>query len=153
MKLVLSLTFGFVFGVGLALSGMTDTLKVQAFLDIAGQWDASLLFVLSGALVTALFGFPWILKRKRPLVDSHFYLPTRIRIDLPLVSGAILFGIGWSLVGYCPGPAIASLGYFHNESLIFVTALFFGSYLASASSKILSSSTTELHKKPLTQQS
>ncbi|HET7792776.1 MAG TPA: DUF6691 family protein [Rhizobacter sp.] len=117
---------GTVFGVGLSWSQMTDPHKVLAFLDIAGRWDASLLFVIGGAVAVAFAGYRLVLRRKGPLFDDAFHLNFETAIDTPLLAGAALFGIGWGLAGYCPGPAIASLGFGNTEMLWFLPALVAG---------------------------
>jgi uncharacterized membrane protein YedE/YeeE len=117
---------GTVFGVGLAVAQMTDPRKVLGFLDIAGAWDASLLFVMGGGAALAMAGYFLVLKRPAPVWDAAFHLPTRTAIDRPLLIGSALFGIGWGLAGYCPGPAISSLGLGHAEALWFLPALFAG---------------------------
>ncbi len=130
MKNLIAIISGLVFGVGLAASGMTDTSKVQGFLDIFGAWDGSLLFVLGGALGTTLITFRFLLKRKAPLLADKFLLPIKTTIDKPLVIGAMIFGIGWALVGYCPGPAFAALAYLQWQTLVFVATMLAGAYLA-----------------------
>ena len=124
-----ALVAGLVFGVGLALAQMTDPRKVLGFLDLAGAWDASLLFVLGGAVLLAGVGFRFVLKRRAPLLAERFQLPTATAIDRPLLLGSALFGVGWGLAGYCPGPAIASLGFGNAEALWIVPALFAGAAL------------------------
>jgi uncharacterized membrane protein YedE/YeeE len=124
-----ALLAGLVFGLGLAIAGMTDPLKVLAFLDVAGAWDPSLLLVLGSAVAVALIGFRLVLRRPRPLLEARFDLPTATAIDRPLLLGALLFGIGWGVSGYCPGPAIASLAFANPESLVFLPALVLGSWL------------------------
>jgi uncharacterized membrane protein YedE/YeeE len=101
---------GLVFGLGLAISGMTDPARVLGFLDVAGAWDPTLMFVLGGAVVTTFIGYRLVFKRSVPLLGGVFQLPTKQALDGKLLGGAALFGIGWGLSGYCPGPAIASLG-------------------------------------------
>lgn len=112
-----ALLSGTVFGLGLAVAQMTDPRKVLDFLDIAGQWDASLLFVLGAA--TGLYGVAhfFIKKRAAPLLDVQFFWPLQTAVDARLVGGAALFGVGWGLAGYCPGPAVASLGFGNPEAL------------------------------------
>jgi hypothetical protein len=124
-----ALLAGTVFGVGLALAQMTDPLKVLGFLDLAGAWDASLLFVLGGAVVLATAGYRVVLRRRAPLLDERFHLPTATAIDRPLLLGSALFGIGWGLAGYCPGPAVASLGFGNPEALWVAPALLAGAAL------------------------
>jgi hypothetical protein len=118
-----------VFGAGLAIAQMIDPRKVLGFLDVAGAWDASLLFVLGGAVVLAGVGFRIVFRRTAPLWDDSFHLPTAKAIDRPLLLGSALFGIGWGLAGYCPGPAIGSLAYGNGEALWFVPALAAGAAL------------------------
>ncbi|NNE58785.1 MAG: YeeE/YedE family protein [Hellea sp.] len=99
---------GGVFGAGLLISQMTNPSKVIGFLDFFGNWDPSLGFVMVGALITTFFGYRWVLKKPAPAFHTTFHLPTSKDIDLSLVSGAALFGIGWGLSGLCPGPAVAA---------------------------------------------
>ena len=120
---------GVVFGLGLSLAQMTNPDRVLNFLDIAGSWDASLLFVLGGAVVLSAIAFHFILKRKAPVWDSTFHLPLARAIDRPLVLGSALFGIGWGLSGYCPGPAIASIGFGNPEALWVVPSIIAGAAL------------------------
>ncbi|WP_346799086.1 DUF6691 family protein [Halomonas sp. Bachu 37] len=110
MRTVMGYIAGLLFGLGLALAGMTDPARVVGFLDIAGAWDPTLMFVLGGAVVTTFIGYRLVFRRTRPLFDEAFQLPTRRDLDAKLLGGAALFGIGWGLSGYCPGPAIASVG-------------------------------------------
>ena len=117
---------GLLFGLGLVISRMIDPAKVQAFLDIAGNWDPSLAFVMLGAIVVAAIGFRFTNARGHPVLDRDFRMPTKIVVDRPLVLGATLFGIGWGLVGYCPGPALTSLLLGRGETLIFVVAMLAG---------------------------
>jgi hypothetical protein len=121
-----SLIAGTVFGFGLALAQMTDPGKVLAFLDVTGLWDPSLVLVLGGAVILSAASFRWVLSKPAPLLDDKFHLPESRRIDFKLVSGAALFGIGWGLAGYCPGPAVASLGFGNPEALWVVPSLVFG---------------------------
>jgi uncharacterized membrane protein YedE/YeeE len=121
-----ALLCGTVFGIGLAVAQMTDPRKVLDFLDVAGAWDASLMFVMGGGATLALVGYFRVLKRPAPVLDVAFYLPTRTAIDRPLLVGSALFGIGWGLAGYCPGPAISSLGLGNAEALWLLPAMFAG---------------------------
>ena len=121
---------GLLFGAGLIVSGMTDPGNVQGFLDIAGDWRPELMGVLgTGVLVASLM---FLLARKRgvPLAAPHFNWPTRRDLDLPLVGGSALFGAGWALAGYCPGPALTSLGALSPEAWLFVPAMAAGMWLA-----------------------
>ncbi|NOG31655.1 YeeE/YedE family protein [Halomonas sp. TBZ9] len=110
MKMVMGYVAGLLFGLGLAISGMTDPARVLGFLDIAGAWDPTLMFVLGGAVVTSFVGYRLVFKQNAPLFGERFQLPTKQDLDSKLLGGAALFGIGWGLSGYCPGPAIASIG-------------------------------------------
>ena len=125
-----ALLSGLLFGAGLALSQMVDPNKVLGFLDVAGMpagaWDPSLAFVMIGALAVTAPGYWLVLRRKAPFAAASFQLPTRKDIDAPLVGGAAVFGIGWGLAGYCPGPAIASLAFGRLESAVFVLAMLAG---------------------------
>jgi uncharacterized membrane protein YedE/YeeE len=114
---------------------MVDPAKVLAFLDFAGRWDPSLLLVMLGALTAALPGFRVALRRPSPLLGGRFVLPTSTAIDRRLIGGAVLFGVGWGLVGFCPGPAIASLVLGLRESLAFVAAMFAGAWLSRLASR------------------
>lgn len=100
---------GVVFGLGLWVSGMTDPQRIIGFLDVTGAWDPSLLFVMGSALAVAFVGFRFLAERERPVLAERFELPTSTRVDLPLIVGAVLFGAGWGISGYCPGPALASM--------------------------------------------
>ena len=120
---------GLVFGLGLALSEMTHAGKVLGFLDVAGAWDPSLLLVLGGAVAVTAVAFRFVLRRPAPLLADRFHLPATNRIDLPLVAGAAIFGVGWGISGYCPGPGIALLAAPSWETWIFLPALFLGALL------------------------
>ncbi|WP_428355226.1 DUF6691 family protein [Methyloprofundus sp.] len=121
-----ALLAGIIFGLGLALSQMIDPNKVLNFLDVTGNWDPSLAFVMMGALAVTMLSFRFILKRSAPLLDSSFHVSRQTIIDRPLLLGATLFGIGWGMSGYCPGPAVASLGLFSVEAIVMVIAIYAG---------------------------
>jgi len=123
-----TLLSGLLFGLGLAISEMVNPQKVLGFLDVSGSWDPSLMFVLGGALFVSVVTFRPITRMAKPVFDVDFRLPTSTAIDMKLIGGATLFGIGWGLVGYCPGPAIASLAYSQIESGIFLGAMVLGLY-------------------------
>lgn len=123
---VIALIAGIVFGIGLSLAHMIDPDKVLNFLDVAGHWDPSLLLVMVGALSTAFIAFRLILKHPKPVWAETFDLPKKRAIDLKLVTGAAIFGIGWGISGYCPGPAVTGLGLFSLESVIMVLAIYVG---------------------------
>ena len=127
--LVSALVAGALFGLGLAMSGMTDARIVLGFLDVAGAFDPTLMFVLAGAVATTALLFTPILRRGHPLLACAFQVSNLKHIDAPLLTGAALFGIGWGIAGYCPGPALAGLGAGSLESLWFVPAMLAGSLL------------------------
>jgi len=137
MKNLAALACGILFGLGLALSGMTDTQKVISFLDIFGQWAPDLAFVMGGAVLVTIIGYRIVLKSDRPLFDKDFHLPTRTIVDNRLIVGAIIFGTGWGLYGYCPGPAIASLTYLNLNSFIFLAAMLCGMLVVPRQHKLL----------------
>ncbi|NKQ09060.1 YeeE/YedE family protein [Pseudomonas sp. SST3] len=126
MKLLSAFVAGLVFGLGLLLSGMADPSKVIAFLDLAGAWDPSLAFVMGGAIIVASIGFFFASKRSRAVLGDVMRMPTATRIDRRLVLGSLVFGAGWGLAGYCPGPVVASLLSGRSEPLIFVIAMLAG---------------------------
>ncbi|KKL60053.1 hypothetical protein LCGC14_2209180 [marine sediment metagenome] len=126
MKLVTSLAAGLIFGLGLILSGMADPAKVLNFLDIAGSWDPSLAFVMGGAIAVTMPGYAWVTRRRSPLLADKFQLPTRTDLEPRLILGASIFGIGWGLGGFCPGPALTALPMAATGTLIFVPFLLVG---------------------------
>lgn len=121
---------GALFGFGLLISGMTEPGNVQGFLDLAGAWRPQLLAVLGSAVVVAGVLFAWARRRAAPLLASSFQWPTRKDIDARLVVGSAVFGIGWALAGYCPGPAVTALGSLSVEAWVFVPAMAAGAWLA-----------------------
>jgi uncharacterized protein len=126
MQILLALISGVVFGAGLAISGMINPAKVLNFFDIAGSWDPSLAFVMAGALAISLPGY-WLARRRpAPICSPRYFLPTKSEIDLRLIGGAALFGLGWGLSGFCPGPAIASLTTLSVTPVIFLAAMAVG---------------------------
>lgn len=125
-----ALIAGVVFGIGMAVSGMTNTTRVQGFLDVFGAWDPTLAFVMGAGLVVTTLGYRLVFRRPAPLFADVFSLPTRTDIDARLLLGAAIFGIGWGLVGYCPGPALAGLSYGYPQTLAFVPAMIAGLLLA-----------------------
>ena len=131
---VIALAAGLIFAAGLTLGGMTDPRKVQGFLDIggifAGRWDPSLAFVMGGALLVSLIAFASVKTKETPWANAKFELPTRRDIDARLVIGAILFGTGWGIAGFCPGPAFASLLTGGADVLYFVVAMLAGMLVA-----------------------
>ncbi len=125
----LALICGGLFGAGLALSGMTDPANIIGFLDITGRWNPQLVFVLVAAVGTAIVGFRLLHTRSRPFFASKFHWPEASFIGGRLISGAVIFGIGWGLYGYCPGPALASLVYGQSHTVIFVVSMLAGMQL------------------------
>ena len=126
MRVAAQFLAGLLFGLGLVVSGMADPAKVLNFLDLFGSWDPSLAFVLAGATGTTLVGYRLVLARHRPLLAPSFQLPTATRIDVRLLTGAAIFGVGWGLAGLCPGPAITSLALGAPGTLAFVPAMLVG---------------------------
>lgn len=127
MKLfITALSAGLLFGVGLIVSEMGNPAKVLGFLDLAGRWDPSLAFVMGGAVMVGLTAFPFAAKMQISLLGAPLRLPTVTRIDRRLVLGALTFGAGWGLAGYCPGPALASLAYGGLKPLVFCVAMLGG---------------------------
>jgi uncharacterized membrane protein YedE/YeeE len=126
MPLVSAFVAGILFGTGLILSGMTNPAKVLAFLDLAGRWDPSLAFVMVGAILVAAVGFRFAGARGRSLSGGKLHLPGAVGIDRRLLLGSLTFGVGWGLVGYCPGPALAALAVGGRPTLMFVAAMIAG---------------------------
>lgn len=126
MQVLAALACGIVFGAGLALGGMTNPAKVLAFLDVAGAWDATLGFVMAGALAVNAAAYAMTRRRARPLLADAFAPPARRELDAPLLGGAALFGVGWGMVGLCPGPALASLARGRPEVFVFIAAMVAG---------------------------
>lgn len=124
--MLLSLLSGLVFGVGLILSGMANPAKVLGFLDLAGAWDPSLAFVMAGAIAIGAIGFALARRRAASLLGLPMRFPTATHIDARLVVGGLLFGIGWGLAGFCPGPALVAFGMGESKALVFVAAMLAG---------------------------
>jgi len=126
MTFIASLLAGLVFGLGLIVSGMANPAKVLGFLDLAGPWDPSLAFVMAGAIGVGLVAFRVARRRTRSYLGAEMKLPTSRRIDRRLLAGSALFGIGWGIAGFCPGPALVSLGIGGPKALVFVLAMLAG---------------------------
>ena len=124
-----SFLVGFIFALGLGLAGMTQPQKVIGFLDVMGQWDPSLAFVMLGAIPVHYFSHLFLRGRKSPLFDMQFHMPTRKDITPSLIIGGALFGLGWGIGGFCPGPALTSVGSLKPSVLIFVLAMTAGMFL------------------------
>ena len=126
MRALFAFVAGLVFGIGLLLSGMADPAKVLGFLDLAGAWDPSLMFVMAGAVGVGVVAFAAARRRTRSLLGEPMQLPTSTAVDRRLVAGALLFGAGWGLAGFCPGPAIVALGLGEAKAVVFVAAMLAG---------------------------
>ena len=126
MMVFTSLLAGLVFGVGLIVSGMANPAKVLGFLDLAGAWDPSLALVMGGAVGVGLLAFAVAKRRRLSLLGAEMRLPTARQIDRRLVGGGLLFGIGWGVAGFCPGPALTALGMGEVKALVFVAAMLAG---------------------------
>jgi uncharacterized membrane protein YedE/YeeE len=129
LRIFSSLVVGVIFGIGLTVSEMINPARVIGFLDITGRWDPTLAFVMAGALAVTLPLFRFILRRPRPLLDHQFYLAAKSEIDRPLIIGAAIFGIGWGLAGFCPGPAFAGLASANPGVFLFVASMIAGQWL------------------------
>jgi uncharacterized membrane protein YedE/YeeE len=129
MLTLTALLTGLVFGLGLIVSGMADPAKVLSFLDLAGHWDPSLAFVMAGAIVVGLVAFALASRRTVSLLGAEMKLPTSRKIDRRLVAGSTLFGIGWGIAGFCPGPALTALGMGEAKAVVFVVAMLAGMLL------------------------
>jgi uncharacterized protein len=123
---LISFLCGAVFAIGLGISGMTQPGKVTAFLDFTGNWDPSLLFVMVGAILVYFIGFRLVVKKPKPIFTGAFQIPTLRKVDRPLALGSAIFGVGWGLAGFCPGPALTSVVTLRSENLFFVVAMFLG---------------------------
>ena len=121
-----ALIAGTIFGLGLGISGMANPDKVINFLNILGHWDPSLIFVLGGGVLVTFLGFRLIFTRERPLLDDDFFVPTNKIIDKKLIIGSSMFGAGWGMTGFCPGPAISGLAFGVIEPVIFVASMLVG---------------------------
>lgn len=126
LRILTALAAGLLFGLGLAISGLLNPAKVKAFLDITGAWDPSLIFVLGAGVVVAFIGYRLAFAINKPFFDDQLHLPTKTRIDRPLIIGSAIFGVGWGLAGFCPGPAIASLSLGLLPAVIFAVAMLIG---------------------------
>ena len=128
---------GLIFGIGLLVSGMADPGKVKGFLDLAGAWDPSLAFVMAGAILVGFVAFQTAGRRARSFLGTAMQLPTAEDIDLRLVGGSIVFGVGWGLAGFCPGPALVAFGAGHEQAAIFVAAMLGGMLIYKAADRLM----------------
>jgi uncharacterized membrane protein YedE/YeeE len=126
LRMIVALFSGTLFGLGLTISGMVDPQKVIGFLDVAGNWNPTLAFVMGGALLVAIPAFRLIFKRSHPVLQGEFEVPTKKELDASLLGGAALFGIGWGLSGFCPGPAVTALASGLLPVFAFVAAMIAG---------------------------
>ncbi|MHB1947812.1 MAG: DUF6691 family protein [Gammaproteobacteria bacterium] len=131
MKHIISFICGLLFGCGLTISNMINPSKIQNFLDVTGNWDPSLAFVMFSALVVTWIGYKFVLRKQRPEFTEKFFLPTKKSIDKSLILGSILFGIGWGLAGYCPGPAVTALGLGIMDAVYFVIGMILSLFIYS----------------------
>lgn len=129
MQRVIEFLVGLLFGLGLLVSGMTDPSKVQGFLDLTGAWDPSLAFVMGGGVCIGLLGFTWAKKKPVTLSGVAFHWPELSHVDSPLILGSLMFGAGWGLAGFCPGPALVSMAAGNDKALVFVLAMLAGMVL------------------------
>ncbi len=130
MRLAAAYLIGLIFGLGIAISGMANPAKVLNFFDVAGSWDPSLAFVMGGALLITAIGYQFVLRRNGPLLDTRFQIPQSRTLDMRLIGGAAIFGIGWGMAGFCPGGAIPAVGTGRVDGLLFVAALITGIFVA-----------------------
>lgn len=126
MRFLVAVLAGALFGAGLLLAGMTDPAKVLAFLDVTGAWDPTLAFVMGGAIAVHAVGYRRVRRRTRPLLDAGFHLPPPCAIDGKLVAGAAVFGAGWGIAGFCPGPGLVAAASGATSGLVFVAAMLVG---------------------------
>lgn len=126
MQIVFAFGIGLIFGLGILISGMANPAKVLNFFDVAGNWDPSLAFVMGGALIVTAIGYGLVLSRKRPVFAPRFNVPAAKHVDLPLIAGSAVFGIGWGLGGFCPGGLVPALGIGRIEPFIFFAGMLGG---------------------------
>jgi uncharacterized membrane protein YedE/YeeE len=126
LQALFALLIGLLFGLGVLIAGMSNPAKVLNFFDFAGRWDASLAFVMGGALIVTAIGYQIVFSRTRPLLAARFLLPSTTRIELPFIVGSAVFGIGWGLSGFCPGGLMPALGTGETKPLLFFAGLLAG---------------------------
>lgn len=135
MRLISALLIGLVFSVGVTIAGMSNPAKVLNFFDVAGTWDPSLAFVMAGALAVTAIGYRLVLRRPAPVFGDRFQIPTRRDLDLRLLGGSAVFGVGWGIAGFCPGGALSALGTGRGDVLMFVAAVVVGIAIARVATK------------------
>lgn len=128
-NLILSFLSGIIFSIGLGISGMTNPDKVKGFLDILGKWEADLAFVMGSAMFVTFISYQIVNKMKKPLFEKSFSIPNNKKIDYKLIGGSALFGLGWGISGFCPGPALTSLVTFKPEVILFIVSMFTGFFI------------------------
>lgn len=126
MHIAAAFLIGLIFGIGILVSGMASPAKVLNFFDVAGSWDPSLMFVMGGAVIVTFIGYRLVLQRRAPVLDTAFRLPAARHVDLRLVAGSAIFGLGWGIAGFCPGAALPALGTARPDVMIFVAGLVAG---------------------------
>jgi len=139
MNALAAFVAGLVFGLGLLLSGMADPGKVIGFLDLAGRWDPSLAFVMAGAIAVGAVAFAFGKRRARSFLGAAMHVPTRRDVDARLVLGSVVFGVGWGVAGFCPGPALVSFGSGQDKAAVFVAAMLGGMLFYHAAERLTSS--------------
>jgi uncharacterized membrane protein YedE/YeeE len=130
MPIIFSILAGVIFGAGLMLSDMVNPARVLNFLDVAGSWDPTLIFVMASGVAVTTLGYRFVFRRKSPMSANKFNLPTQRQIDLPLVGGAALFGVGWGLAGICPGPALTDVATLEPKIFLYIAAMVVGMMVA-----------------------
>ena len=135
MKILFTLISGLLFGFGLAMSGMLNPSKVRAFLDISREWDPSLAFVMAGGIFVTIVGYWFVFKKEKPIFSNQFSLPERKELDIRLIIGSMIFGVGWGIGGLCPGPSIAILSNQFFPAIIFTVSMIIGVIAGSILSK------------------
>lgn len=128
MQILVGLFTGILFSIGLTISGMVNPRKVIGFLDLFGDWDPALIFVMGGGVTINVLLFKFILKRKNPIFAKEFLMPTKVDIDKRLIIGSILFGIGWGIGGVCPGPGLANIFTLNAKAIVFVLSMLGGMF-------------------------
>ena len=129
MKIFLILISGLLFGFGLAMSGMLNPLKVRAFLDISGEWDPSLGFVMVGGILVTIAGYWFVFNREKPIYGIQFSLPEKKKLDMRLITGSAIFGVGWGIGGLCPGPSISILSIYFFPAIVFTLSMMLGLFI------------------------
>ncbi|MFK5978374.1 MAG: YeeE/YedE family protein [Rhizobiaceae bacterium] len=130
MRTLIAYAIGLLFGIGISISGMANPAKVLNFFDVTGIWDPSLAFVMGGALIVTFFGYRLVLPRPAPILEKSYQVPTNRQLDVKLIGGSAVFGIGWGIAGFCPGGALPALGTGRTEVILFTVAMVAGVFVA-----------------------